>query len=366
MTHPALPPVHLASHPDVSRVPFRLRRFSLALGLAASLATMVGCGNDDSGSLPESQTGGLNPGGAGSGSGGATAQGGASGGGGSSVSAPSGGTEGLLPSDIPLGSSGASGDSSSPASADAGAPTGTGAEPAADAGSEPVEPSGFAPCPTDGTPCRIMPLGDSITDGIDQTIAYASNGGYRLELFRLAVTAGHDVTFVGTRPPNGPNGDVAGQPFPRDHEGISGNTIQQVADRVDAALAANPPHIVLLQIGTNNLYNGMAANIPGQLAGLLDQITTGAPDALIAVAQITPLGGQFPNNGVDEYNAAIPGIVQERVDAGKHLIIVDQFTRIAATPNFVQQLLPDNIHPNAAGYTIMGETWYGAIEPFLP
>ena len=142
--------------------------------------------------------------------------------------------------------------------------------------------------------------------------------------------------------------------------------IAQVAARVDAAIQANPPNIVLLQIGTNNLYNGMAADVPGQLASLIDQITEDAPDALVVVAQITPLGGQFPNNGVDEYNATIPGIVQERADAGKHLIIVDQFTRIAQTPNFVATLLPDNIHPNPAGYAIMGETWYAGIESFLP
>jgi GDSL-like lipase/acylhydrolase family protein len=333
------------------------------LGVALGLAAVMGCGSDESGAAPANQTGGLTPGGGGqsSGQGGAPSEPGSTGG--SSTTAPSGGSEGSLPDDLPLGTGGGSSESpGASAGVDAGATE-------LDAGSTPVTPPGptvFAPCPTDGTACRVMPLGDSITDGIDSTMGYASNGGYRLELFRLAVTAGHDITFVGTRPPNGPIGDVAGQPFPRNHEGISGNTIQQVADRVDAALVANPPNIVLLQIGTNNLYQGMAADVPGQLASLLDQITDGAPDALVVVAQITPLGGQFPNNGVGPYNAAIPGIVQERVNAGKHLIVVDQFTRIASTPNFVTQLLPDNIHPNAAGYAIMGETWYGAIEAYLP
>jgi lysophospholipase L1-like esterase len=341
----------------------RVVKLGVALGLATSLAAAVGCGSDENDGAPERQSGGLSPGG----SGGSPGQAGASSsdpgstaGAGTAVS--SGGSEGALPNDIPLGTGGASGSPGASAGVDAGATE-------TDAGSPPVtppDPTAFAPCPTDGSACKVMPLGDSITDGIDSTQAYASNGGYRLELFRQAVLGGHDITYVGTRPPNGPTGNVEGQPFPRNHEGISGNTIQQVADRVDAALVANPPDIVLLQIGTNNLYQGMAADIPGQLASLLDQITEGAPDALVVVAQITPLGGQFPNNGVAPYNAAIPGIVQERVSAGKHLIIVDQFTRIASTPNFVTQLLPDNIHPNAAGYAIMGETWYGAIEAFLP
>jgi hypothetical protein len=336
-------------------------KIGIALGLAASLGAVGGCGDDNSNPVPESQSGGLSPGSAGedAGQGGASASiEGATGG---SGAAPSAGAEGALPTDIPLASAGAGGGSPE-ASGGAVLDAGAGLPPVM----EPRDPTAFAPCPTDGTPCRIMPLGDSITDGIDPTIGYASNGGYRLELFRQAVAAGHDITFVGTRPPNGPNGDVEGQPFPRSHEGISGDTIVQLAARVDAALAANPPHVVLLQIGTNNLYQGMAPDLPGQLASLLDQITGAAPDALVVVAQITPLGGQFPANGVEQYNAAIPGIVQARVDAGKHVIVVDQFTRIASTPDFVQQLLPDNIHPNAAGYAILGETWYGALETFLP
>jgi lysophospholipase L1-like esterase len=336
----------------------RVVKIGVAFGLAASLA-VAGC-SDDKSADPTNQSG-LSPANGGSSSGAVGGQGGSetsSSTGGSSAGTSSGGAENAPPTDI-VGSTDDPSGGSPDADAGIGAPS--------DAGLPPVTgPVAFAPCPTDGSACRIMPLGDSITDGIDQTIQYASNGGYRLELFRLAVTEGHDITFVGTRPPNGPTGNVAGQPFPRNHEGISGNTIQQVADRVNAALAANPPDIVLLQIGTNNLYQGMAPDVPGQLASLIDQITTGAPDALVVVAQITPLGAQFPNNGVAEYNAAIPGIVQQRVDAGKHLIVVDQFTRIASTPNFVAQLLPDNIHPNAAGYVIMGETWYSAIETFLP
>lgn len=278
-----------------------------------------------------------------------------------------------MPTDVSPGSGGSGVDSSGAGGAATGA-GGSGVEMGgamnAMGGAEPMEPEppAFAPCPSDGTPCVIMPLGDSITDGLG-----SSGGGYRVELFRQAVLDGHEITFVG-RQANGPNGAAAtieGQPFPRNHEGYSGATIStggnQLANRVDAALAANPPEIILLQIGTNNVYQGLPPDLPNQLEALLDQITEGAPNALVAVAQITPLGaGAFPNNGVDEYNALIPGIVQERINAGKHLILVDQFTRIASNPNFVQQLVPDNIHPNNTGYAIMAETWYQAIESFLP
>jgi lysophospholipase L1-like esterase len=59
-------------------------------------------------------------------------------------------------------------------------------------------------------------------------------------------------------------------------------------------------------------------------------------------------------------------MVQERVDAGKHLIMVDMFSTIQDGPNSVAGLVGDNIHPNATGYALMAQTWYDAIETFLP
>jgi lysophospholipase L1-like esterase len=351
---------------------FTLVKSGVALCMAALVA---GCGDGETDESTAMDMGGLSPAMGGSGQVANPAQGGAStsnsGAGGVTATGGTSSSEQPMPMDVSPGTGGSSVDSSGAGGADAMGAGGSGVEMGgamnAMGGAEP-EPPAFAPCPSDGTPCLIMPLGDSITDGLT-----SSGGGYRVELFRQAIGDGHDITFVG-RQQNGPNGAAAtieGQPFPRNHEGYSGATIStggnQLANRVDAALAANPPEIILLQIGTNNVYQGLPPDLPNQLESLLDQIIEGAPDALIAVAQITPLGaGAFPNNGVEEYNALIPGIVQERINAGKHLIMVDQFTRIASNPNFVQQLVPDNIHPNDTGYAIMGETWYQAIESFLP
>ncbi len=351
-----------------------------ALALAAMAAVVGGCGDGEPSESAETDRDGLMPGAGGSGSADVNAaQGGASasnpdpaqGSGGGNASGGTSSSEQPTPVDVSPGAGGAGVDSSGGGGTGAmgmgGSGLGMGGGMNGAGGAEPTDPPAFAPCPADGTPCVIMPLGDSITDGLG-----SSGGGYRVELFRQAVLDGHEITFVG-RQANGPMGAAAtieGRAFPRNHEGYSGATVStggnQLANRVDAALAANPPEIILLQIGTNNVYQGMPANLPDQLEALLDQITEGAPDALVVVAQITPLGATFPNNGVEEYNARIPGIVQERVNAGKHLIMVDQFTRIASTPNFVQQLVPDNIHPNNTGYGIMAETWYDAIESFLP
>jgi lysophospholipase L1-like esterase len=348
-----------------------ISRVALSLAVALAAATSA-CSDDEPSDTTESS--GLSPGGA-TAAAGSTGQAG-SGPSGSSGSAgaptAAGGSSGEAPP-VPTGIDPGTDDGEDGASAGA-ADAGAEGPVVADAGAPPDDTT-FNPCPTDGSPCRIMPLGDSITDGlvgIAPGNTQGSNGGYRVELFRQAIADGHAVTFVGTSPTTGfgggPNGpaEVDGQPFPRDHEGISGDTIPGVAGRVNAALAATTPDIILLQIGTNHIYQGLPPEVPGQLEDLLDQITDAAPDALLVVAQITPVGASFPNNGVQQYNAAIPAAVQERVDAGKHLLLVDNFTPIATDPAGVAALVGDNIHPNETGYAIMAATWYDAIESFLP
>lgn len=343
----------------------------VALSLALSFAAATCACSDDEPSAATSTENGLSPGGGSSGASSGQAGAGPSGaaGGASAPTGAAGNTGSELPAQptaIDMGTDEGN-EAPSAGAIDAGAIE----SPAPPDAGPPPDETAFNPCPTDGSPCRIMPLGDSITDGLVGNApgnTAQSAGGYRVELFRQAVADGHAITFVG-RSQNGP-ANVDGQPFPRNHEGYSGATIStgmnQLANRVDAALAANPPDIVLLHIGTNNLYMGMGPEVPDQLASLIDQITTGAPDALVVVAQITPLAPSFASNGVDQYNAQIPDILQERIDAGQHLLLVDMNSAFRAANADVAALVGDTIHPNATGYGIMAQTWYAAIESVLP
>jgi hypothetical protein len=207
----------------------------------------------------------------------------------------------------------------------------------------------FEPCPATGA-CRILPLGDSITDGL------TVQGGYRIELFHLALQASKTITYVGGSM-NGPT-MVDGMPFPRSHEGHSGWTIAQIDGIVPTpALGAMVnPHIILLHIGTNDMGGG-GAGAPDRLGTLIDQILTAAPNSLLVVSNIIPL----PNavNAVMTYNAAVPGVVNTRKNAGKHILFVDQFT------GFPNSELQDGVHPNTTGYARMARAWFGGISTYL-
>jgi lysophospholipase L1-like esterase len=218
----------------------------------------------------------------------------------------------------------------------------------------------YSPCPTDGSPCRIMPFGDSITDG------FGVPGGYRVELFRGAHQAGKNVTFVGTGS-NGP-AEVDGVAFPPNHEGHSGYTIDTTPSRAGIApLVATVmpqfrPQVVTLMIGTNDAIDDYdLANAPARLGALIDSIFGQLPDALLVVAQPIPSRDDALNLRLQTYNAAIVPVVQARADAGDHILLIDMYPVIANDPNYKSTLLQDTWHPNVAGHALIGAAWYGAL-----
>lgn len=224
----------------------------------------------------------------------------------------------------------------------------------------------YNPCPTNGDPCRVMPLGDSITDGVGSS----HGAGYRVELFRLSLMNQKKLTFVGSQR-NGPN-NIEGTAFPRNHEGHSGWTIADGGGRsglypkLQAWLQAAPPHIVLLMIGTNDIDILLDVNdAPKRLELLLDRIITYAPDALIVLAQMVPTTDNAENQRVMAYNAAMPAIVKARADAGKHIILVDMYSAFTSNSNFASAYMNDKLHPKDAGFVVMANTWWAMIGPLL-
>ncbi|HEX6765050.1 MAG TPA: SGNH/GDSL hydrolase family protein [Polyangiaceae bacterium] len=205
----------------------------------------------------------------------------------------------------------------------------------------------FDPCPATGD-CKILPLGDSITDGL------VVPGGYRIELFHLALQAMKHITYVGGSV-NGPT-MVDGVTFPRSHEGHSGWTISQIDGIVPSPALGVNPHIILLHIGTNDMRGGVNG-ASTRLGTLIDQIIMAQPNALLVVSNIVPYPAE--STSVTTYNAAVPGVVQMRAQAGKHILFVDQFM------GFPTSELQDGIHPNTMGYARMARAWYAAISSYL-
>ena len=233
----------------------------------------------------------------------------------------------------------------------------------------------FDPCPATGT-CKILPLGDSITYGINY------GGGYRIKLAIHAATDQKDITYVGYDTGNPPDSTAldklgtAKADYVNKHEGHSGWTIQQDDDIVTGkstvtndsvnytgkkVVTDSAPNIILLHIGTNDIYGSDPGGAPTRLGKLIDDIVVDAPNALLVVSTIIPCTSSMcPSATVNTYNKAVPTVVQQRASAGKHVLFVDMFAAFPAS-----DLSSDLIHPGEAGYEQMAVTWYTAIKSYL-
>jgi len=312
-------------------------------GTGGAVGTAGASGRPSAGMGGAAATGGM--GGLAGGSGGATS-GGAASGGATSGGATSGGRGGL-------GSGGSTSGDGGRAGA-GGAGGGSAGQMGGAAGTSSTGgTSGFNPCKA--SPCVVLPLGDSITHGYNSS----DDAGYRSALFKLAVAANQNVTFIGSLS-NGP-ATISGQTFPKAHEGHDGISVTGITGYVPPKKAfTTTPHIVLLHIGTNDMTsNADPTTTANQLDTLVTNLVQAAPDALVVVAKIVPLG--YSNTNYDQYIAKIPDVVKAHASKNEHVVMVDMSTLPGSDIRG-----SGNVHPTDKGYADMADLWYGVVKGYLP
>lgn len=195
---------------------------------------------------------------------------------------------------------------------------------------------------SNGVPLRIQPLGDSITYGYLST----TGDGYRNDL--LGRLAGNSVQYIGSV--------RSGSMSDNYNEGHPGAVITEIATFAKLSLPERP-NVVLLMAGTNDCNNGLdISTMPERLGSLIDEVVDACPDAAVIVAQLTPILSLNSQYNVGQFNDAIPSIVATRVQAGKHVLVVNMSSKVTTSD------LKDGLHPNDHGYDLMSEVWIGGIQ----
>jgi lysophospholipase L1-like esterase len=194
-----------------------------------------------------------------------------------------------------------------------------------------------------GVDLRVLPLGDSITYGEGSS----DGNGYRLALYNM-LHAENDLDYIGRV--------RAGTMVDKDNEGYPGYPIVSIASTVKPEYPERP-NIVLLMAGTNDVILDNDRNTSFvALDQLIDKVITACPDAVVLVAEITPLLDPEREARRLAYNSAIPAVVQPYTDEGKHVALVNMGRIIPQCINAT-----DGIHPDDEGYRLIASAWYEAI-----
>ena len=210
---------------------------------------------------------------------------------------------------------------------------------------------GWRDVEADPNALRIMPLGDSITQGSRR---YDS---YRRPLWHQLQAAGHKVNFVGSSARNhwgGPPNDD----FDRDHEGHWGWTINQILEHLPAWAAAAKPDAVLIHLGTNDLFQGDdPETIARELRDVIAVLRGVNPRVALFVAELIPardMKAHYP-----PVNARIRGLVALAADESP-ILIVDQHTGFDLAAHTY-----DGVHPNTLGEAHLAARWFAALDAWL-
>jgi uncharacterized repeat protein (TIGR02543 family) len=207
------------------------------------------------------------------------------------------------------------------------------------------------------TPNKIMPLGDSITEG------YPGQEGYRRILYQNLTGHGFNVDFVGSQ--------ENGTGFDNDNEGHPGWYANYVRDNIYGWLTSNPADSILLHIGTNDIGDGQdAAGIVTEVSSTLDNIDRWESDHGVIITVflariISRTDSQSLSAVTHQYNILLGSMAAQRNASGDHIFVVDMEYALNYPVDLIQNDSYPGVHPTSIGYKKMADVWYDAITDFL-
>jgi hypothetical protein len=206
---------------------------------------------------------------------------------------------------------------------------------------------------------RILPLGDSITQGNRRLRSY------RYALWIKLTDAGIRFDFVGSMKTNF-RGNPAwpthrGGAFDPDHEGHWGWKADQVLAALPRWLNRYTPDLVLLHLGTNDAARGESTESTlRELGRIIEALRSDNPKVIVLLAELIPV--DYPVNWrIRELNSGIRALAANTNTTGSPVIPVDHHSGFDPKTDLDR----DRIHPNPRGEEKMASRWYRAVRAVL-
>lgn len=213
--------------------------------------------------------------------------------------------------------------------------------------------------PIHAEPIRILPLGNSITQG------ESPRKSYRPYLDSLLNDAGYEFDFVGRMQVS--HDGATGSGFDFDHEGHYGKRADEVLGEVDSIVESFSPDIVLCHLGTNDLVatgqsrEDLARATLNDIENIIDEFRASFPEIVFVVARIIPCSPEEHRETFQTMNAMIDDTwARDRSTATSPVHIADHYDGFDPSND-----LSDRWHPNESGGRKMAVKWFEVLEPIL-
>jgi lysophospholipase L1-like esterase len=217
---------------------------------------------------------------------------------------------------------------------------------------------------------RIMPLGDSITDGVERyhpatgnLPAVASRTGYRKALRERLVAAGYAVDLVG-----GERSGSAAAFADAEHEGHPGYRQSNVRDGIVSWLARSPADVVLLHVGTNDINAASITDVAatGEALSYMQAWSASSRNPALTVLLATVVGQRFVGAAlVPVFNANLAALHSAQWSTPSDRFAVSLVDMHSAVDVAIHLSDPADdvvgLHPNPEGYGRMAQAWFDAL-----
>lgn len=210
------------------------------------------------------------------------------------------------------------------------------------------------------TPVKIMPLGDSLTQG-----GQHKTSAYRGFLSEMLTADGLNYQFVGSH--NWSADSITdGQVM---HSGYGGATIFTLEKELPS-MADCDPDIVLLMIGRNDTTQGMNGPyfIELMYTRVISKLFEMYPGVMVYCASVPPCRG---SNGAENLSTndnaqtvsyeALKAMIAEKKAAGDNIEFVDM-SAAASGLTWEDFTADDFVHPLPEGYKKIAVQWHNAIK----
>ncbi|MEW6368535.1 MAG: GDSL-type esterase/lipase family protein [Acidobacteriota bacterium] len=150
------------------------------------------------------------------------------------------------------------------------------------------------------------------------------------------------------------------------NEGFGGEITAEGLARLPGVLSSIRPAYVLLMEGTNDVTRHSAitpATTRDNLRAMTQKCVGAGTTALLST--LLPRGRDDDFDPTGYHTRATNELIRKLI-IDDRLGYVDIYNAFIADPNYAYTLMTDKVHPNARGFQLMGQKWWGLIKTLAP